>query len=83
MNIAWIAVAAVMFISSVVLIYMLSRSRRAAHVMSLLITNVLLAVVCLHVVWPTLPINGFTLAVVSVLGVPGTAGLAFIQNYLL
>lgn len=83
MKIELLATALVMLVSCIVLISMLSRSRRAARVMSLLITNVLLAVVCQHFVWPTLPINGFTLAIVSILGVPGTVSLAIIQNYLL
>jgi uncharacterized membrane protein len=78
-----IVVTLVMTLSSVGLIYFLSRSRRASRVMSLIIMNVLLAVTCIHFVWPSLPMNGFTLAVVTLLGLPGTAGLALIQNYLL
>lgn len=83
MNIESIGVAFVMIVSSVGLIYSLSKSRRASRTMSVLIANVLLAVTCVHFIWPTIPINGFTMAVVSLLGVPGVVGITFIQNYLL
>lgn len=70
-------------ISILMLAYFVIRSKRAARSMSIIATNALLSVCLAYFFLPTLPVNAFTLMVMSLLGIPGTIGLYVIQSYLL
>jgi hypothetical protein len=76
-------IAIVLASSMIGLVYVVANSARAARVLSIITANAVLAIALTHLFQLSIPLNAFTITIISILGIPGSLGLAVIQSYIL